>query len=322
LSYNSRKYLERCLGSLATQTFKDFEVIIVDNASSDRSVELAKELQFKLNLQDQVRIISNAINLGQTGGDNLGANYAKGDYILLLDVDTWLEENCLSHLAKHIKEKQEVGMWQCRVLNEDGSLRSDGNNCDIYGGICAPYKNDRFFYVTGAFLLIKKKIWNELNGFDEALFAYCEDMDMGWQTRLLGYELSCCKESICYHTGSITLGSYSPKKFFWIERNRIRVLTKNYSITRLLKRIVPTLFLISLRGTFSAFQEHNSNYMKSLISVYFWNIKNLKTTITKRNQIQCQRTVSDAFIEKFLYTYSTELYALKRALFLKGKIQL
>lgn len=187
VNYNGLKYLSSCIGSIVKHIKTNYEIIIVDNASTDNSVQFLKE-----NYQNDIIIIESKINLGFSKGNNLGASHAKGNTILLLNNDTIL----LTDLDKAIKKlnQKQIGAIGIKMLGKVNEYRLSA------GYFPSPlrllklkslYKTNQGFYkgvflqefydvdwIEASFLLIKKEVWNSIKGFDEDYFMYVEDIDL------------------------------------------------------------------------------------------------------------------------------------------------
>lgn len=315
LCYNGKDFLERCLSALSKQTFKDFEIILVDNASRDGSVNFTRKLKIRLHLWN-LRIIENTVNLGYCGGNNLGIRASYGKYVVILNQDTWVSPNWLEELVK-TAELSYAGIFQSKILYPNGKIRTTGNFLDIYGMFACrgrfeeengqydhrPYD---FFYASGASILLKREFFESIGGFDEDLFMYCEDVDLSWRARLKGYNVQLVPSSICFHMGGQFL-SIDAKKFYFFCRNRIRVLLKNYSTKNIVKRSPLVLSLIVLSAFLLSFLKKDIGFVYKVVEGVLWNLKNLRRTINLRKLIQSSRKVNDEEIEKYMLPFSLEL---------------
>jgi len=207
VNYNGIRFLADCLNSIREHVSCPHEVIVVDNASTDRSGELLRK-HFP-----HVHLIDSEKNLGFSGGNNLGANASNGDLLLLLNNDTRL----ISSLTPAIKEfdaHKQLGVLGCRMFYENGDfqpsvgfehtpLRLGLSWTGIGGFSFAPrifkrvddekghYKvPHEAAWVSGAFLMTRKYIWDKLGGLDERYFMYMEDVDYCRRARIAGYKVA------------------------------------------------------------------------------------------------------------------------------------
>lgn len=331
LNYNGRQYLHRLFSSLNNQSLSTFEIIFVDNASSDDSIDLVKKLRKNLRKNLSIKIIENDRNFGYCKGNNIGASAVQNGtkYLVFLNNDTYVDAHWLRNLVQTAELDNKVGIVGSRIDNVQKPFFSTiALACDFYGqteSIVSPIANLekmgnidlKFFYCSGASFLILRKIFWEVGSFDEALFMYHDDIDLCWRVRLAGYKLAIEPSSICYHfTNTSEHGLNLPvwKYYQGIAKNRLRVLLKNYATSSLLKYFLQTVILIVLRGLLSGLVNRNVSYISALTKGFLWNIKNLKNTLSKRLETQQHRRVPDEDILAYMLPYSLEIEYLKRLL--------
>ncbi len=232
LNYNGLECLQICLPSLFRQTISDFEIIVVDNGSTDNSVQYIKK-QFP-----SIKTIVNKINT-YAAGNNAGIRHARGDYILLLNNDVELAEDCLAAILKTIQNQRDMtGMWALKILNYYDKKIIDSTGLIIYrDGICRgrgrmesdegqfDNKSD-ILMPSGCGGVYSKKMLDEIGLLDEDFQFYLEDSDLGFRGRLAGWKAKFIPDARVYHMYSATTGKYSPRKAYYIERNRIWFIIK------------------------------------------------------------------------------------------------
>ena len=233
LNYNAGDLLINCVESLKKSSYNNFEILIVDNISSDNSQTKCKE-KFP-----DIKLIQNEKNLGYCGGNNVGINHAKGDYIVILNPDTIVDSNWLKELIFAYEEFGE-GLYQPKILsvNEDNILQSTGNMFHIFGFGYARDKGkrnsdsiqeiERIGYASGTCLFTSRKVLDQVGLLDEFLFLYHDDLDLGWRAAHLGISSFYVPKSKIFHVESYSL-KWSSKKFYWLERNRKYCLLTHYS---------------------------------------------------------------------------------------------
>jgi GT2 family glycosyltransferase len=255
-NWNGKRFLEECLHSIEKQTFCGFEVIFVDNGSTDGSAEWVEE-----RYGHWVRIIRNRENLGFAEGNNVGIRVARGMYIVLLNNDTVVEPDWLEELIKPVEGDSTVGMCASKVrsydqpkvleatgelLFRDGLNRARGH-LEVDRG---QYDSDlEIFFPPGCGGLYRKVMLDEIGLFDEDFFAYGDDTDLGIRGRLAGWRCVYAPRAVVYHKGSGSTGRYSPFKAFHVERNRIWIAVKYFPLHLLLM----TPFYTLLRYFFQAY---------------------------------------------------------------------
>jgi GT2 family glycosyltransferase len=205
ISYNTRDMTLACLKSVIAETTVPFELIVLDNASPDGSAAAMAEAFL------QVRLIASETNHGFARGNNLAAREARGDYLLLLNPDTLVLDGAIDRLVAFAEARPDAGIWGGRTLNPDGSLnpmsvfadqtlwslfcracglalafpRSRLLNPELYGG-WARDSERAVDVVQGAFLLIRRDLWERLDGFDANFVMYGEEADLCRRARGLG----------------------------------------------------------------------------------------------------------------------------------------
>lgn len=299
INWNGKHWLKPCLDSLREQSFKEFEIILTDNGSTDGSIEFVKE-----NYQE-VKIIENKENLGFTGANNVAAKEANGEFILFLNNDTTVDKDCIKSLWAAVVDDQKVGVCSCKMFSYDGKdFLANGLGMDIFG---YQVLSKKIFYAEGAALFIRKKVFDILEGFDQALVAFAEDIDLCWRVQLIGYRIEPVEEAIVYHEcgGTIT-GSKKKDKVhttsvwrrFLTERNILRNQIKNYQFITLIF-ILPltlSLFLCEMLFFLVVGKANISKdvYIKAIVE----NVKLFSDTLKQRKKIFSLRVVNDLQILK------------------------
>ena len=235
-NYNGECFLKECLEALKRQTFDDMEVILVDNASTDDSIKLAKELY------REIRVIELHDNTGFAYAVNRGIEAAKGEYVLLLNNDTIVFPNFVKNQYKMIKGKPDV--FSCSALmiqNQNHELVDDaGDELAVLGWGFAPDRDkpvsgcgvphEVFSSCAGA-AIYRKAVFDEIGLFDESFFAYLEDMDVGYRARLAGYRNLYNPYAKVYHLGSASSGSrHNAFKVELSARNSMYMMKKNMPV--------------------------------------------------------------------------------------------
>lgn len=263
VNWNGKKFLKPCIDSILIQTYKNYEVIFVDNASSDDSVEFL-EKEYKQEIKScLIRIIINPSNYGFAKANNIGINYALKNplvkYIATLNADTIAKKNWLENLLEGAKNKNNVGMIQGKILRIDNKIDSTGlifyksstwidrgeneidnnqydNKRDIFG-VCAAaalYNRDMLEYLEpkGEF-------------FDKDFFGYCEDMDLSIRARLFGWCGIYVPDAIVYHHRGGTTGPESEFVTYHFQRNSLWLIIKTLPLGFIVKNL-PFLLLSQL----------------------------------------------------------------------------
>lgn len=245
VGYNSKKYLQECFESIFLSTYKKFNVIFVDNCSTDGSAKFVEE-----NFPEVQTIISK-INTGFAGGNNIAIKRAvelRSEYVFLLNPDTVIDEKCLEILMEHAD--QDTILQSLLLLHRDGQktniINSSGNDLNFLGlSYCGNLdKNAKIIspeprnisLASGAAMFVATKVIRKIGLIDTDYFMYHEDVDFCWRARLAGFGIKLIPESIIWHKYNF---SRNKNKLYYFERNRLLFITKNYPVNILFLIFVP-----------------------------------------------------------------------------------
>lgn len=319
LNYNGKQYIENCLSSLLHSDFKNYEIIFVDNASTDGSADFVRKHFPK------AKIIQTKTNLGFAEGNNIGARYSTGTYLIFLNNDTQVTPHWIAGMVESVQSDATVGLCGCKVLLLDRKNVIDvigGFVCDIFGaGLNAlghlEIDNHQYdgvteiFSIVGASLLIKRETFEKIGGFDSSYFLLGEDIDLSWRAQIAGYKIIVNPSAIVYHKsmGTIKRQEKHSKRAelrFLSERNTLRSLLKNYSLSTLLKVIPCYLILLLFEMTFFVIAQKVCFVFADIRSI-IWNIRNFRETWVLHAAIQQIRVVKDSVIQKRMISQSLKV---------------
>jgi GT2 family glycosyltransferase len=316
LNYNGSRFLRDLFESLSNQTFGDFEVIFVDNKSTDNSLQLLNDFLSNERMKNlRIKIVKNSTNLGYCQGNNAGIRHAEGKYIVFLNNDTYVSRSWLEELVRVMDNHLSIGACQSRLIDiQTSKVQMDGRLLDVYGW-SRRLILDRSdlpisiipFYVSGASIIVKTSALLRIGGFDPELFA--GDHDLCWRLRLLGYDMAVALHSICYHYGGVATKMLvsSVKSVYNHDKEMQRVLLKNYSIGNVFKRIPLSVIIMLVEATYFSFEYKNPLYLGSFLQALISNLRKLRDTFIARYQVQNDRKMSDREIEKKMLHYSVLL---------------
>ena len=302
LNYNGREYIFDCIESVFKTVGCNFEVILIDNDSSDLSSDDCKE-KFP-----ELILIKNKKNLAMAAR-NVGIDNANGDYIVFLDADTVVESNWLEIMIESYK-KHGDGLYQGKLLQKQNHniLESCGDFTNIFGfgfarGRGKPDTGNYNEFQTisfpvGGYTFSSTKNIKKIGYVDESdlFFLMLDDLDYGW--RAWSMDIPCYYEpkSVIYHLGSPVL-KWTPQKFFFLERNRWICLLSLYT-TKTLVKIIPHLLLIEA-GMFFYLISKGLGLTK--IKAFFSILKMYSRIKKRKKNIMKLKTVSDKkIIEHFV----------------------
>lgn len=302
LYWRSAQHIQHCLDSLDQQTFRDFEVVLIDNASPE--LPPAGILARYPNLI--LRYFPQEKNLGFAGGNNLGASLSMGQYLVLLNSDAFPQPDWLEEISKAIRRyPNHVLASRIIMANEPDRLDSEG---DVYhlSGLAwhRSYKQlatktlaseGLVFSATGAAAVYPKAAFTEVGGFDEDLFAFYEDIDLGFRLRLAGYECTYIPTAVARHVGSGSTGQGSELAAYYNQRNMIWVFIKNFPGWRFLASMPYHMLVNILLVVNAAFHGRGRIYLKAKVDA----VKGLKSVLRKRGAVQkCRKIDASAVVKQ------------------------
>ena len=293
VNYNGRTYLDRCLNALLIGFDPNDEIVLVDNASTDGSAEYVQQTF------PGVRVVRSEVNLGFSGGCNLGVERATGQYLAFLNPDTVAVPGWLEPLIAALEANPQAGLATSKILllAEPELINTCGNDMHFTGlTLCRGMGVNRSTLtnpaevtaVSGAAFMIHRELFEALGGFDESFFMYMEDADLSWRARLAGYGCLYVPDSIVYHDYSLRFG---PQKTFYQERNRYLLLLKGLRWPTLLVLLPALLLAEVVTWGFALICERQQLAHK--IRAYGWIGQHWSQILTSRGQVQALRRVQD-----------------------------
>lgn len=302
VNYNGKKWLKKLFDSLQCQTYKNFEIIFVDNASSDDSVEFIKN---NYN-DDRIKIIQSEKNLGFAGGNNSGAKNAEGDYLLFINTDVWIEPDFLQKLLYFYNDHDYdvVGPLEANYFSRK-KCAPYVSTIDFFGHSiylsAEKYVKCQSFYLTGVCFLVSSKLYQESLGLDKNFFMYSEEVDWFWRLELMGKTCAYACDIFVYHAGSGSTGKgLRYTTFLWRNQNTLQMLQKNYKWFNLLW-VLPIYFIQNIFEIIFFVVILKPKIAFSYIQGWQFNIVNFKKIMEKRKWVQENRLVGDYEIIKKMY---------------------
>ncbi len=259
VAFESGATLSRCLAALRAQTFGDFEVLLVDNASSDGAAQVAAKAD------PAIRLIEAGGNIGFAAGNNLAAGQARGQWLALLNPDAYADPDWLEQLVAATRRWPKIRSFAClqKAADRPGKIDGAGDVLTLagipyrgaYGHDLTDLPEGEVFSACGAAHLIARDLFLGLGGFDERFFCYCEDVDLGYRLRLIAEATLFVPQAVVSHVGSAVLGARSDFALYHGAKNRLWLLIKNtpwplVPVVALLHLPVMALLLVmhALRG--------------------------------------------------------------------------
>ena len=294
LNYNAEEFLDECISSIYKTEKVNFEIILVDNASNDKSY---RECTQKF---PEIKLIENKKNLGYCEGNNIGIRASKGEFVVVLNPDTVVTPTWLYELI-HTYQENGDGIYQPKILatTDHNMLLSSGQFIQLFGFGYSRGKGEenvqqnngieKIGYASGTCLFTSKTILEKLNGFDPFLFAYHDDLDLCWRAAMLGINSFYVPTSIIFHPIEGYSFKWSKFKFYLMERNRQYCLLTHFTKSSYLK-MLPSLILVDFAvSLFYLKKRMFITKIKTSLNI----LKNISKISKKYKKIQSTRTLSD-----------------------------
>jgi GT2 family glycosyltransferase len=284
INYNNYEITRQFLRSLSKLTYRNFEVLVIDNASAEDTNEKIKaEFPF-------VRIFRTTKNLGFAGGNNLGMKLAKGDYVFIVNNDTEIADaNLLEKLIEPFASDSTIGMVSPKIRyfdNPDVIQFAGYNKINSFTGRNSQVgdreqdhgqynKSGYTHYANGAAMLVKREVMENVGLFTDHFFLMYEELDWSAQTIKYGYTIYYQADVYILHKESMTVGKTSPLKVYYNNRNRIMFMRRNAG------RLGCTFFLIYFvlftvpKNTLTFLLKFQFKHLSSFLKAIYWNIKNI-----------------------------------------------
>lgn len=306
VNYNGRQWLQRCLDSLIGQTYKELEIIVVDNASTDDSIDYIRTHY------PQVVLVLSDDNSGFANGVNQGIASARGQDILLFNTDAWVEYDFVEKLNQERRDRQ-LDLIAPNENNYENTIHQRfSTTLDVIGYPARRPPVRDSLYLQGVCMLFSAELYRETGGLDNDYFMYYEETDWCWRLQLFGKHIAYSNSLFIHHAGSGTTGkNINRNAFLWRNQNCLQTLLKNlrwYNLVWILplylvQNIIDCVGLV-LVGKFDIATTYPSGLQ--------FNIKLLPKTLEKRRHIQQRRIKKEREILSLLYFGSGRIQHLIR----------
>jgi len=306
VNYNGESFLSNCFQSLEKQTMTDFEVILVDNASTDRSLEVINQTRDNV-YPFSLKVILLDKNKGFAGGNIEGLQYTTGMFIALLNPDTEVEPLWIEELIKAMKTHSEVGICASKLITHTTNLIDSAG--DGFATILKGYKrgegkpaeefnmSEFVFGACAGACLYRREMINEIGFLDEDFFLIHEDTDLNLRAQLAGWKCIYVPSAVVYHHVHASIGNMSDISIYYNLRNCDFVKIKNISLIVFIRNIIPILFSMVTEFFYFAIKHKKLFlYLKAKKEV----ISSFSTYYKKRKDIFKIKSVSDSYLQGLL----------------------
>ncbi len=304
VNWNGQAFLQECLEALVGQTYDKFEIIFVDNGSTDASVDFVSQ-NFP-----QIAILALSENYGFAGGNIKGLEVSNGEYIALLNNDTCVDQKWLDNLGQPMRVDSSVGICASKLLMDStGKINSAGDGITTAGVGCnRGLGNDRMLYerqeavfgACGGAVLYRRAMLEEIGFLDNDFFLYDEDTDLNFRAQLAGWKCIYVPNACVYHKVNGTTGRLSDLHVYYHTRNLEFVWIKDmptglmlrFVHHKLIQELGSFCYLCLRHGKWKAFFQGKKDA-----------IRMLPVMLRKRREIQKKKRVTNQYIQSFLLPY-------------------
>lgn len=333
VNHNGIDFVQSCISSVLSSDYPNFEVIFVDNASTDGSLDYVKR---NFSSDARLKFVENSSSVGPAVGRNRGAKVAQGKYLVFLDNDTEVKANSITELVKALESDISIGSGQAKLL------KAGSNYYDCAGDYLGPLgfliersggakDEGQFDYLTdilsakSAASIIRKDLFDKIGGFDEDFYMYLEETDLSWRVWLAGFRVVFIPQAVVYHafnTPQKDFKRYYPKYIvrYYGCRNYITTLIKNLGFINLIKILPAHIACWFVLSAFFALRNNLEDAFYILKGVG-WNIINFAPIFKKRSFIHFNiRRISDSgILNKVMYHRKIGYFIGKANAYLTGK---
>lgn len=306
-----------CLRSLETQTLTDFEVVVVDNSGEGRAIRSSSRAG------ERVRLIANSRNVGFGAAVNQAFHSSRAPYLVTLNDDAVAHPQWLAALVQDAEAHPRAGMFASQVrmgavLDSAGmSIARDGSSKQRGHGepVEALTQAEEVLCPSGSAALYRRDMLDQIGGFDESFFLYCEDTDLGLRARWAGWDCRYVPGAIVEHRYSHSAGRASSLKAYYVERNRLYTIVKNFPLRLLAnahfaaiaRYFWHAIFLLQGRGKAAEFRQagHSAAMLPFLVlRAHAAMLLQLPRLLRERYRIKKSQRISSDDFEKLLARHS------------------
>ena len=295
--------------------YENLEIVVADNGSSDNSLEVLK------NEFETVTVITNIKNEGFAGGYNWALKKVQADYFVLLNSDVDVDANWINPMVDLMESNHKIGACQPKVLsyNEPNRFEYAGAAAGWIDALGYPFSRGRvfdiceldqgqydepspIFWATGAAMMIRSALFDELNGFDASFFAHQEEIDLCWRMQLLGYHLYACPSAKVFHVGAGTLPRGGRKVYLNFKNNLI-MLTKNLPLKELIWKI-PFRFALDAISAWKGLFSGDIAFFRAIVAAHFGYITHiLSGKLIRSKSPKSMKTLDGVYNDSLVWDY-------------------
>ncbi len=285
INYDQRKVTLNLLKSLQNVTYKNIEIIVVDNASPNDNPDIIKEKY------PNIKLIKSEKNLGFAGGNNLGVRAANGKYLLFINNDTEVPPGFLEPLVDLMEKNPSIGMvspkikfhWNPELIQYAGYTKM--NPYTIRNNSIGYHQKDLDSFnklaethaAHGAAMMIPRKVIEKVGLMPDVYFLYYEELDWAEMIKRAGYKIYYQPKSFILHKESVSTGKDSPFKTYYLTRNRLIFARRNYKGMTKLVSVIFQLFISCPKNTLKYLSKRQFLHLKAYWKGILWNFFHFKS---------------------------------------------
>lgn len=312
-NYNGKKYLRDCLNSVVKTTYQNYEVIIIDDGSTDSSTRI---IESYIKKHKHFRLFKNERNKGAAASRNVAIKKTTGNIIVFLDNDTEVQASWLTHMVKELAPKN-IGACQSRLMDFEKRKLIQNTGVKLWAATAwglpqhqwKSYKKglikkqDLEIIAISAALAVKREVVEKIGGFDEDEAVVTEDLDFSWRIWLAGYKMVLAEKSVVYHwTKAVemrkNLRHSAAVIYYHLTKNSLTSIIKNYEAVNSIKFFFICILISMGRAALVLIKKHDTAAIKGTLKGFLYIMSHFNKILLKRKKIQSIRKYTDEFLFK------------------------
>lgn len=333
-NYNGEEYLKTCLSSVLLSLYKNFEIIVIDDGSTDTSINIIKEFQEK---DKRIVLVKNHKNRGAAASRNRAVKFSKGEILIFLDNDTEVDKQWIDMMLPEFNSDSKVGAVQSVLLDfqKRNLIQNAGVRLWAETGWGLPfYQWEKYNIVyeklpneivaISAAIAVTKEAYLATRGFDEMESVVTEDLDLSWRLWVNGYKIKLARKSIVYHwTKGVEMRKNMKHTkriiYFHLTKNSLTSILKNYEIKNAVIYFIYSAIISLGRAVLVLLRRGDAQALFATIQAFMWIGSNFSTIIEKRKYIQVRRKIKDDELFNTILLRGNPIYIYKNH-FLKSEL--
>lgn len=308
-NYNGEAYIQTCLQAVLKTAYDNFDVIVVDDGSTDTSKEIIKKIALS---NKKITFLENKKNIGLSRSRNKAIQKSHSEILIFLDNDTQVTPSWVKNIIKVLCFDKKIGGVQSKLVEFDkrDTIQLVGTKLIPYTGWSVPLgrgaKKEKFkrpikIIGIGAAFAVKREVVDTIGLFDQHMVYFNEDLDYSWRIWIAGWKVLLAPESIVYHwTKSPNMrkntNSTLERIYYNMCRNSVRSMLKNYEINSLLYYFPINILILVFRATLVLIKRKDISSLRGTFRSLFWNTTHILDTLKERGNIQKVRKLSDKIL--------------------------